>query len=138
MPHLILIRGASGAGKSTLAKMLSDWYYWRGYEVTALEADDYFMKTGSYQFDATRLGIAHANCLEAASKAMARRGIVIVSNTFTKKKEMLPYIEKAKELGLAIQVIVCQGNFENKHGVTQEKVAKQRARMQYDISDLLE
>jgi hypothetical protein len=55
---------------------------------------------------------------------------VIVSNTFTRLWEMRNYIDYALEKGHKVRIITCTGLYQNVHGLTDEQVAKQRARFQ--------
>lgn len=54
-PRLVLVRGLPGSGKSALARDL-------GAALTCehFEADQYFMRSGRYQYDAGRVRDAHA------------------------------------------------------------------------------
>jgi len=126
---LILIRGASGSGKSTLAKRLIVSLGSLGVK-EHYEADMYFFATGEYKFDPAKLKEAHAWCLGAATRDM-QLGVpfVIVSNTFTEQWELLPYFRAANECEYLVFVIRCENDFGNVHGVPDEKVRQQRARM---------
>lgn len=133
--ELILVRGLPGSGKSTLARGLLNDAWARHYE-----ADQYFMQSGTYQFDSALLHQAHSWCLRSARQWLegedgrARR--VIVSNTFTTRRELRPYFDMAQELGVVPSVIVCQNQFGNVHGVPEETLERMRTRFQWDISDL--
>ena len=126
MKILYIIRGLPGSGKSTLARDLADlnhtfdWY----------EADDYFADAlGHYYFQPKLLGQAHDWCHTMVSRALARNSpCVIVSNTFSRLWEMQEYINEAKALGYAIQVIHCEGQFGNIHNCPQETIDKMRKR----------
>lgn len=122
MPTLTIIRGASGSGKTTLAKVLSEVN-----DCPYFEADMYFInESGEYQFDFTKLKNAHAWC-QGIVKSYMKDGVdVIVSNTFTKIWEMKPYLNMANEFGYDVQVIHCQGKFDNVHGVPEDKVQQMR------------
>lgn len=123
---LILIRGVSGSGKSTLANILAK----ANKNAIAIAADDYFMENGEYKFDHNRLHEVHFKCF---TDAIARLGVgmtVIVHNTFTRHKEMKPYIEAAGRLNIPVQIITVEGTFQNVHGVPPEVIAKQKARFE--------
>jgi predicted kinase len=129
MTKLILVRGIPGSGKSTVAKSLTGYSH--------VEADMFWMEDGEYKFDATMLPQAHAWCLRRTRDLLADLGVdVVVSNTFTTVKELRPYFELAKELGIKVQVITCQSQFGNIHGVPEDTLAKMKARFTYDISEL--
>jgi predicted kinase len=104
MKTLILIRGLPGAGKSTFAAILSPDY---------LEADQFFIEDGVYNFNIARLGAAHLWCQNAAyNQFLDGKEIIVISNTFTTKKEMKPYIDMADEFGYRIVTLIV----ENRHG----------------------
>lgn len=128
---LVLIRGIPGSGKSTMAETLCynpDWKH--------LEADMYFMRDGVYQFDAAKLGAAHAWCQSETRAALQLYSGVVVTNTFTTVKELRPYFELAWESGIVPTVLVAQNTFDNVHNVPAEKLAQMQARFQYNISEL--
>lgn len=138
MKQLILIRGLPGSGKSTLAKTLAysmkdDCY------VEHFEADMYFVdKDGNYNYDRNKIGAAHTWCRENASDALERActDVVIVSNTFTTKKELRPYFKLGEEFGIVPIVYLAQNQFQNVHSVPQEVLDKMKARFEYDLTDL--
>lgn len=117
MSTLTIIRGASGSGKSTLAKKLAACS-----NSNHFEADMYFYVNGKYEFNFRKLKDAHEWCQDSVKNAMSLNKPVIVSNTFTKIWEMQPYLDMAVKYGYVVQVIHCQGNFKNIHGVPDEKV----------------
>jgi predicted kinase len=119
--QLILIRGLPGSGKSTLAKLLPAFHH--------IEADRYFTEAdGTYRFNATQLGEAHAWCQDLANGSLLYRRDTVVSNTFTTLKEMQPYLDMAKKYGAQVTVIKCEGNYGSLHGVPQEVIDKMKAR----------
>ena len=126
---LLLIRGLPGSGKSTLAKNLIGYYMHR--ETDMFWGDD-------YAFDASRLKEAHEWCQAEVSALMHNGFSVVVSNTFTTKKEMEPYFKIAKEYGIVPTVILCQGKFGSVHGVPSEVLERMEARFEYDIGELYE
>ena len=119
MQKLTLIRGLPGSGKSTLAKTLDIPHY---------EADMFFMKEGKYCFDASKLHQAHHWCLSSTKTALNAGSSVVVSNTFTTKKEMNPYVDLAAELGVELEILECTANFGSIHDVPEEALQRMRAR----------
>ena len=121
MKTLFLIRGLPGSGKSTLALELDGVIY---------EADDYFMTSEGYKYDPSHIGDAHQQCQTNTEDAM-RVGIshIIVSNTFTQRWEMKPYLQLALEYDYHVVEVTLSGPlFPNIHGVPEETIQKMRAR----------
>jgi hypothetical protein len=125
---LFLIRGLPGSGKSSAAGLLSSDAEYVGpkdfsdedsFERTfhpMLEADAYFTTgDGVYRFDASKLAEAHAWCQSHTKKALStvgalcdiddQRRAVFVTNTFSCRWEMEPYIKMAKGAGARVVVL---------------------------------
>lgn len=136
MKTLTLIRGIPGSGKSTLAKSIQGEK--QGYCNTVhYEADMFFIQIdGEYRFDPKKIKDAHNWCQDRTKKALLEGRDVIVSNTFTQLWEMEAYFKIAKETGAVVNVILAQGNFNNVHGVPEDKVEQMRARFEYDVTPL--
>lgn len=126
---LLLVRGLPGSGKSTIAKNLIGFYQ-------HVETDMFWMVDGEYKWEASRLGEAHAWCLNRTRELMTAGFSPVVSNTFTTVKEMRPYFDLAKEFGIVPTVMVVQNEWGNVHNVPEETLAKMKARFQYNISEL--
>ena len=127
--NLILIRGLPGSGKSTMARDLRD-YYDRPREVYIFEADDFFtMADGSYLFERKKLSNAHSVCQERTRLALKyTNNPVIVTNTFTTRKELKPYLDMGNRYGRDILELVCNGNFESLHDVPANVIDMMRTR----------
>ncbi len=122
MAKLTLIRGLPGSGKSTLA---------RTYRTAHFEADMYFaLATGEYQFDPTKLDLAHQWCRAQTKKTLLSGQDVVVANTFVRRWEIQPYYVMAKALDVEFEVIECSGNYQNIHGVPPDVIDKMRSRWQ--------
>ena len=111
---LLLIRGLPGSGKSTLARSLKGYVHF--------EADMYFELSGEFKFDGQKLPDAHAWCLSRAKEQLEKGNSVVVSNTFTRNVEMLPYFE----LGFPTDVQEASGSWKSVHGVPEEKLKMMR------------
>lgn len=139
--NLFLIRGVSGSGKSTLAELLADAMLdaWR------IETDDYFLTPANdgttrlvYRFDPSKLPQAHAWCQMIVESQMALpRPTILVSNTFTQRWEMEPYLALAHAYGYTVTEIIVKTNLtddqlaaRNTHGVMAHQIAKQRRKFQ--------
>ena len=118
--NLLIIRGLPGSGKSTLAKTFTDRVH--------IETDMYFSLDGPYNWDGSKLGKAHKWCQDQVRSALIEGKKVVVSNTFTKKWEMQPYFDTAKELNISIQVIELHTQYGNIHGISEDKVKKMKSR----------
>lgn len=140
MAELILVRGIPGSGKSTLARELAEHYTkeFGNVQYTAhFEADMFFVdKRGNYNFDASKLHQAHNWCIDQVRDHLKDDCIVIVSNTFTTKRELKPYFDMAREFGIVPIVYLAQNQFNNVHNVPADKLQAMRDRFQYDISEL--
>jgi len=120
MNELILIRGLPGSGKSTLAKEFVE----KGYK--HFEADQYFVKSGSYNFDGRKLKDAHNFCMSNTFTSLENGDSVIVSNTFVKLGEMQDYIDFAKKNNIKYTILECNGNWKNIHGVPDNVLQKMK------------
>jgi hypothetical protein len=119
--RLLIVRGLPGAGKSYYASRR------RGYR--HYESDQFWVGAdGVYRFDGARLGEAHAWCLDSVTEALVGGRSVVVSNTFTTSREILPYIYAAEEACAAVSVVHVVGEFGSVHGVPAETLAAMAAR----------
>ena len=117
---LFIIRGLPGSGKSTLAHQISPIVW---------EADQFFMVDGNYCFQPELLKQAHTWCQNQVLRSMQdNHPVVAVSNTFTQRWEMQPYLDMAKDHGYSVFTVVCQNNFGNIHGVPEESLERMRSR----------
>lgn len=122
---LVILQGVSGAGKSTKAKELQ-----RLYDAVICSTDDYFAENGKYNFRADKLHEFHKKNQERAFELMLRGRHVIIDNTNLKNWEIRPYVVVAKELGIEIRIIRCDGGFKGIHGVPEDKVNSMRQSME--------
>lgn len=112
---LYLIRGLPGSGKSTYAK---------GLHALHLEADQYHVRDGRYQFNPSKVKAGHEWCHAMVKNALGLGIDVAVSNTFTQKWEMAPYLEMAKAFGATVEVITMRGNYGSVHGVPEDVIKR--------------
>lgn len=119
---VVICRGVSGAGKSAFAKFLGG---------VICCADDFFMEDGKYNFDATKLKLAHEACRIKFEEAIRRgESRVVVANTNTQNWEFEPYMNFAKEHGYTVFSLIVENRHggENVHGVPLEVLEKQAQR----------
>jgi tRNA uridine 5-carbamoylmethylation protein Kti12 len=125
---MIIVRGCPGSGKSTLAKALLALH---GYQVVHVEADMYFERERlGYQFNFEELNSAHRWCLNSTKIMLNTRNQVIVSNTFTRFREMIDYVEFALNNNFTMHIYSCTSEFQNQHNVPEDKLKQMRERFQ--------
>jgi hypothetical protein len=90
---------------------------------------------GDYRFDGTRLAEVHQRCQQMVCLRMAamreeERVRIYVANTFVRKWEADVYRTLAKLWGYDVKVIRLEGNYDNVHGVPQDRVSIMRSNME--------
>ena len=133
---LTLVRGLPGSGKSTFANFI-----WNDYAIC--EADKFFYdKEGNYNFDATKLKLAHVWCFNQVRTRMEDNKLnpqfypeIVVSNTFTQEWEMEKYYELAEEYGYKVFSIIVENRHGgvNQHGVPADKLEQMKNRFQIKL-----
>ena len=122
--NLYIVRGLPGSGKSTFARSIA-----KPYQI--FEADQYFMKRGKYNFDATKLKEAHDDCKQRVVRRMRENlfnsiffNNIVVSNTFTQDWEMKYYRSIGRRYGYKVHTIIVENRHygTNIHGVPQDKL----------------
>lgn len=117
--QVYLIRGIPGSGKTTHAKRVL-------HSDIVIEDDDFFTRNGVYKFIEAKLPEAQAFALKRFSLAIADRNnrdkTISVCNTFSRRREIAPYIEACKKAGVEFSVIRMDGTFENVHDIPEYKV----------------
>lgn len=132
MATLTLIRGVPGSGKSTLALALA-----KETKAFFIEADMFFTApNGDYNYKKEKIREAHSWCMDYAFFELEKGKSVIVSNTFVRLWEMMPYALYAHDKKHSLQIITCTGNFQNLHRVPPEIVEKMKANFEWDHSIL--
>ena len=121
MSKLTLIRGLPGSGKSTLARKIA-------LETGALhvEADMWINYSEKWRQESVKM--ANAICQEQAHKALYYGRDVVVSNTFTQRWEMQPYLDMAHKCGAQVEIITAMGDYGSIHGVPDDVIAAMRER----------
>ena len=104
--RVVILIGPSGAGKSTY---ISNTLRNAGGKGTICSADHFFIDpNGSYNFNPSKLGLAHAECLKAYIQALMNPedDFVFVDNTNTTKEDLAPYIAVARAYGYEPEIVV--------------------------------
>ena len=126
---LYILRGVSGSGKTSLAKTLEQLP-----NTKAVAADDfwYIVGKGEYAFDIKRLGEAHDWCKECV-RALLTKGEynIVLHNTTTSEKELLPYLHLAEILEYKVVSLVVEKRHTNSnvHQVPKEVLINQAKRL---------
>lgn len=129
MSTITLVRGVSGSGKSSLVNWVFDD------RATHIETDMYFMKDGEYEFDQSKLKVAHSWCQHKTEESMKNKENIVVSNTFTTEWEMKPYLDLAEKYGYTVFTVIVENRHGNKdiHNVPDETRQKQAERLSKSI-----
>jgi predicted kinase len=128
---LVLIRGLPGSGKSTAARQYFN-------DCIHLEADMYFTSPqGEYIYDASKIKQAHAWCQESTRIFLNNNKNVVVSNTFTTRKELDFYITYANENNIPYVVFRMKNNYGSIHNVPQEAINRMSLRFEDVEKELL-
>lgn len=125
---LILVRGLPGSGKSSFGNLISD---------DVISADDYFIDdNGVYNFDPTKLSLAHKYCEEKCLyKMMNSENRIVICNTFTREWEMDKYFEMGDEYNYRVFTVIVENrhNGKNIHGVDESKIEKMKNRFEIKL-----
>ena len=133
MRHVAIMCGIPGSGKSTLAKQLT-----KGLPNRVVSADNFFMQNGEYQFDISKLHLAHNQCLREYVDTLQRGydgdGGVVVDNTNCNLMDIAPYYRLAQAFGYMPTVIVltCDattGAQRNLHNVPESITSRMEGRL---------
>ena len=121
MPILTLIRGLPGSGKSTLAKHMIETEE----KTFHFEADMYhYDRDGKYTYNSDNCIKAHEWCQSRTKSALDCGFNVVVSNTFTTRQEIAPYLDIADDTKSTLRIVKCIGEYESIHDVPREVIGK--------------
>ena len=133
MKKLIILRGLPGSGKTTLAVFFEKFLE----GAVTVAADDYFTdKEGNYNWFAAGTGAAHSWCQSQVDMHMSNSaGCIIVHNTSTTDKELLPYFVLAEKYGYEITSLIVENRHGNKniHNVPGETMIKMKGRFSVQL-----
>lgn len=117
---LALLRGPAGSGKSTLAKAE---YVTKGYK--HYEADMFFIdEYGVYIYNRNLIKEAHEWCINQTEKELQNGNNVVVSNTFIRLWELIPYQNLAKLYNADVEIQICMKTYKNIHNIPNDIVKR--------------
>lgn len=114
---LVLVRGLPGSGKSTLAKEIA-----QACGFLHIENDQFLMRDGRYEWEASRALEAQRLCFEGAREALKAGKQVVVSNAFTRLAHMQSFLALTADS----VVLECTGTFGSIHDVPEETMQRMR------------
>ena len=130
--EVIILRAGSGAGKST-------WIRRHKPKAIVVSSDQYMVdEDGNYQFDVTKLGEAHADCVRrfvSFCQNPPNAETLIVDNTNTMVAEFAPYAQVALSYGHDLRIVTfvydpVAAFKRNIHGTPLDKCIEMHARIQ--------
>ncbi len=139
----MIMRGLPGSGKSFRAEEFNKHYTIEGYKSIVLSTDQFWIdkETNEYNFQGQFIGRAHEWNRGRCAHAMRvdKYEVIIIDNTNTTLKEMLPYIEMAAEFGYDVEIYEPRTDWKydveecfkrNTHGVPKESIKSMMDRWQ--------
>lgn len=106
LPKLAILRGKSGSGKTFLTQnCFSNWH--------RVSADDFFeLEDGSYQFDASKIQLAHDHCFHKTMSLLGAGENVVLDNTNAQISWFERYLKiNEKELTADIRVLTMMHSY---------------------------
>ncbi|KAK9885083.1 hypothetical protein WA026_009307 [Henosepilachna vigintioctopunctata] len=145
MKILVLMRGLPGSGKSYLSRSILEASLENPvFSEHIFSADNFFMKSGRYVYDISKISEAHSYTQRAAYKAMYKgNSPIIIDNTNTQLWEMQPYCKMAMEYGYKICVLEASTKWSwninrlannNEHGVPKATIKRMQERYIQNIT----
>jgi predicted kinase len=106
--YILLMRGCPSSGKSYLANKILEEKIALGKTAVIRSTDNYwYLEDGTYKFDINKLSIAHKwNQLLCREDAENKIQYIIIDNTNLKFKDILPYLNIAKEFGYDVGEVI--------------------------------
>ena len=123
MHTVYVMSGIPGSGKSSYVKKYMPM-------AVVASADSYFERSGTYRFDAGKLGLAHHLCWQRFVQLVSRGyGEVVVDNTNLTWAECSRYVNKAMACGYRVVFVRMEADIKtaserNAHGVKLEQLER--------------
>jgi predicted kinase len=140
--QVIILRGLPGSGKSTFTRGLAG-------KVEVCSADHFFETSGTYRFEPSKIGDAHASCLRryvafvtggvpgVEGTEPPECDVLVVDNTNLSNAECAPYYALAQAFGYPVKVVTILSRLtdeelsqRNVHGVLVQTISRMRAAME--------
>jgi len=118
-PTLYIIRGLPGSGKSTFACKTFP-------ELNVFEADQFFGE--DYNWNGDFISDAHNWCYFSVLNDLYNGKDVVVSNTFTTRKELERYFKIKEKLDIDIVIYEIKTQFESVHDVPERVLQRMKDR----------
>jgi len=104
--EVVIVRGVPGTGKSTYAQSLRYALDGEVIEPVIVSADDFFQKQGFYQFDVSKLAMAHNECKQKFLAAIRSRQVfIVVDNGNAMRWEYAPFVELAERENYFVRIV---------------------------------
>lgn len=128
---LIICKGVSGVGKSSFTELIAE-------PKAVCSADKFFIdKEGNYNFDATKLGQAHAYCRQQFYSALIDQSIrnIIIDNTNCKSSDYSYYVKEAEDHGMRVIYVVLEKRHDGKnvHNVPDHVLERQENNLKQNL-----
>jgi len=130
MKNIIILKACSYAGKSTFAELISE-------PKIIVSADFFYEKEGRYDFDATKIGQAHASCRKAFDEALINPVVhnIVVANTNTKPSDYEYYVKEGEKVGARITYVILERRHDNKndHNIPEHVLERQENNLKQNL-----
>ena len=130
--RLLIIRGLPGSGKSTFANNIA-----LSNDIV-VEADQFHMIDGIYQYRSERAAYAHQWCLSETAYYLNQGNSVFVANTFITARSVIPYYELAKDFDVDFEIKFMTENYGSVHDVPKDVLESMTEHMEdFDTQDII-
>ena len=128
--QIIILRGIGNSGKSSFCELIAE-------PKIVCCADFFFEEDGNYNFDPSKLGLAHAKCRDDFDDALKNLDIIniIIANTNTKPSDYSYYVTQGEKVGARITYVILEKrhNGVNDHNLPQHVLERQANSLKQDV-----